>query len=84
MKIGDQVIKRSGKPFKSTFKTNTIKDIVINEQDPKKRQAATFIEDDSIVSLDMLKLAIQPQVVLQANKRWVWHGGIDGDVERDY
>lgn len=46
--IGKIVIKKSGCPFKSTFKKNTVKEVVkhpiLND-----RYAYTFIEDDSFV-----------------------------------
>lgn len=57
MNINDKVKKISGKPFKSTFKVNTIKSLSINEQDPKKNIGASFFEDDTIVSIDKLILA---------------------------
>lgn len=50
--IGTKVHKKSGKPFLSTYKVNTIKDII---DLPNKKingipvKAYTFIEDDSIV-----------------------------------
>ena len=50
--VGTRVTKKSGKPFKSLFKTNTIKGVI--EHPYKKRNgepvmAYTFYEDDSIV-----------------------------------
>ncbi len=50
---GKKVEKKSGKPFKSTLKSNTVKGIKINEQDPKKRMAYTFEEDNSIVNVEL-------------------------------
>ena len=47
-----KVIKKSGKPFKSGNKVNTVKGETINHQDPEKRIAYTFLEDDSIVNKD--------------------------------
>lgn len=51
--IGKKVEKRSGKPFKSTLKINTVKGTKINEQDPKRRMAYTFEEDDSVVNVEL-------------------------------
>jgi len=51
--IGLRVLKKSGKPFKSTFRLNTVKGVIVNEQDPKKRLAFTFLEDDSVVNVDL-------------------------------
>jgi hypothetical protein len=45
--IGQVVVKRSNKPFKSKSKENTIKGITTNEQ--TQRIAFTFEEDDSNV-----------------------------------
>jgi CRISPR/Cas system Type II protein with McrA/HNH and RuvC-like nuclease domain len=56
MNTNDKVRKLSGKPFKSQLKINTIKEITVNEQDPKKNLAAKFYEDNSVVSLNMLEL----------------------------
>jgi hypothetical protein len=53
-----EVIKKSGKPFKSGNKINTVTGETINLQDPKKRLAFTFLEDDSIVSCHQCKEAI--------------------------
>lgn len=53
--VGTKVYKISGNPFKSGAKIATITGVVINEQDPKKRQAYTFAEDDSIVNCELCK-----------------------------
>jgi hypothetical protein len=45
--IGTRVVKRSGRPFKSTFWINTIKGYTNNPQ--TGRPAYTFEEDDSNV-----------------------------------
>lgn len=45
--IGKQVYKKSGKPFKSTEKVNTVSGVTVNPNTNKK--AFTFDEDDSIV-----------------------------------
>lgn len=47
--IGKKVVKRSKRPFKSTFQTNTVKDVVEHEKLPGV-PAFTFEEDDSIVA----------------------------------
>ncbi len=54
--IGKKVVKKSGRPFKSTFQINTIKGVVINEQDPLKREAYTFNEDNSVVDCFLCKI----------------------------
>lgn len=54
--VGTKVIKKSGKPFKSGLKIGTVKTLTINDQDPKLKQAASFEEDESVVSIDKLKL----------------------------
>lgn len=53
--IGTKVYKISGNPFKSGFKVGTVTGVVTNEQDPKKRPAYTFEEDDSIVNCELCK-----------------------------
>jgi len=44
--IGKKVVKISGKPFKSSYKANTVKDVV---EHPLGKPAFSFEEDDSIV-----------------------------------
>lgn len=56
MNLGDRVVKKSGKPFKSTFKVGTIFSFVENPDDPKRRPAVTLKEDGTVVSLCQLKL----------------------------
>lgn len=51
--VGDKVIKKSGKPFKSKNKTNTIKSITINPY--SNQHAFTFNEDSSIVDIIQLE-----------------------------
>jgi len=46
-----KVSKISGKPFKSTFKVNTVKAVVDHPNLPGKK-AYTFEEDDSYVRVD--------------------------------
>lgn len=57
--IGTKVYKSSGKPFKSTFKINTIREIVEHpykkDKDGKGVPSYTFFEDDSIVEASMCK-----------------------------
>lgn len=57
--VGTQVVKFSGKPFKSGLKVATIKEIVespykVDKETGKPVVAYTFIEDDSIVSAYMV------------------------------
>ena len=56
--VGTRVKKLSGKPFKSTYKVNTVKSIVespykIDKTTGKGVLSYTFVEDDSIVSYKM-------------------------------
>ena len=51
-----QVKKKSGKPFKSGKKVNSVKGIVTNENDPQKRNAYIFYDDDSVVSTDICEI----------------------------
>jgi hypothetical protein len=51
---GEVVVKFSGKPFKSGSKTATVKGIIDHPIVPGK-QAYTFSEDDSFVSIEMCK-----------------------------
>lgn len=57
--IGTKVYKPSGKPFKSTFKVNTISGVVEHPYKKDKNGVGvpsyTFIEDDSIVEVAMCK-----------------------------
>lgn len=55
MVIDMKVCKKSGKPFKSGNKVNTVKSEVVNENDPKKRIAYSFYEDDSVVNKELCK-----------------------------
>lgn len=52
--IGKKVSKLSGRPFKSSFKSNTIKSII--EHPTLKTPAYTFEEDDSYVAIYDCKL----------------------------
>lgn len=51
-----KVRKKSGKPFKSMLKVNTAIGTIKNENDPNKRDAFIFKEDDSVVNVDMCEL----------------------------
>ena len=57
--IGRQVAKKSGKPFKSGNKINTVTDVIEVEVPYKnatiKRAAYKFAEDDSWVTVEMCK-----------------------------
>lgn len=51
-----QVKKKSDKPFKSGKKVNSVKGIVTNENDPQKRNAYIFYDDDSVVNTDICEI----------------------------
>ena len=51
-----QVKKKSGKPFKSGKKVNSVKGIVTNENDSQKRNAYIFYDDDSVVNTDICEI----------------------------
>ncbi len=51
-----KVKKKSGKPFKSMLKINTAIGIAKNENDPNKKDAFIFKEDDSVVNVDMCEI----------------------------
>lgn len=51
-----KVKKKSGKPFKSMLKVNTAIGAVKNENDPNKKDAFIFKEDDSVVNVDMCEI----------------------------
>jgi hypothetical protein len=55
IKIGDIVIKKSGKPFKSGNREEIIKGFAINEQDPKRKNSIV-LSDDSVCNIDMIKI----------------------------
>lgn len=50
MNIGDRVRKKSGRPFKSRLKVNTVREVVVNVHTNKR--AFAFVEDDSAVNCD--------------------------------
>ena len=51
--IGNKVVKKSGNPFKSTFKVGTIREFVVNPYSGK--DAVVIDEDGSVVDKFMLK-----------------------------
>ena len=51
-----QVKKKAGKPFKSDKKVNSVKEIVTNENDPQKRNAYIFYDDDSVVNTEICEI----------------------------
>lgn len=53
--VGKKVAKHSGKPFKSTFKVNTVRG-VIDHPERVGHKAYTFYEDTSYVSVDLCYL----------------------------
>ena len=53
--IGKSVVKKSGKPFKSGSKVNTVKGLVENPH--TGLEAFSFKEDDSIVDIRQCELA---------------------------
>jgi hypothetical protein len=55
-KIGDIVCKPSNKPFKSTFKVNTVKGFILNPH--TKKLSLTFKEDDSNVEAFCCSVAL--------------------------
>lgn len=55
MQSNDKVTKKSGKPFKSRLKCNTLKDKTVNPN--TQRVAWTFVEDESVV--DEVKLVVE-------------------------
>lgn len=60
--IGTKVYKPSGKPFKSTFKVNTISGVVEHPYKKDKNGVGvpsyTFIEDDSIVEAKCVRIIL--------------------------
>lgn len=51
-----KVKKKSGKPFKSGLKVNTVVNTIVNKKDPKRRVAYIFKEDNSIVNCDLCNI----------------------------
>ena len=51
-----KVKKKSGKPFKSGLKVNTVVSTIVNKKDPKRRVAYIFKEDNSIVNCDLCNI----------------------------
>ncbi len=52
--VGQTVVKKSGKPFKSGQKTATVKSVTINPNCNKL--AFDFYEDDSVVNCEICRL----------------------------
>lgn len=50
-----KVEKKSGKPFKSGNKVNTVKSFKVNPDDPQGRIGFIFYEDDSCVNTELCK-----------------------------
>ena len=53
--VGKRVEKKSGKPFKSRLKINTVKAVVEHPLKPGGGLAFTFVEDDSVVTASLCK-----------------------------
>ena len=53
LNVGDRVIKKSGKPFKSGLKVGTIKDFTKNPH--SGHDAVVMEEDGTIVNIQMIK-----------------------------
>ena len=72
--IGRRVQKRGrGKPFKSTFKINTVKGIVDHPYRPG-RPAFLFFEDDSFVSCETCELVQDTEPVPCSHGTMMVHG----------
>lgn len=56
--VGKQIVKHSGKPFKSTFKVGVVKDIMVN---PYSNKIAFLMDDESLVDCHQCKLH-EPQI----------------------
>lgn len=54
--VGKKVRKKSGKPFKSTYKVNTVKGVIAHPI--LGREAYVFEEDDSYVSAELCELVL--------------------------
>lgn len=52
-RVGQQIVKRSGKPFKSGDKIGTIAALCCNLQHPRRVLAYVMKEDESIVNVDI-------------------------------
>lgn len=66
-----RVAKKSLKPFKSGMIINTVKGTCVNEDDPKRRMAYVFEEDNSIVNVDIcieIPKLIEQAVILNQGK----------------
>lgn len=68
--IGQTVIKKSLKPFKSGKIAEVIKDFGVNELDPKKRECAIF-EDGSNCNLDRLEHPIERKLIKISSYKYI-------------
>jgi len=68
LKVGDKIAKRSGKPFKSGRKVNTIKEFVVHPQ--TGQPGITFEEDDSIMVEAGCRPATEAELALNY-RHWV-------------
>jgi hypothetical protein len=57
IRVGDKVIKKSRKPFKSGEKVATVKNVTVNPY--TNRTAFSFIEDESVVDAHQCKKATE-------------------------
>lgn len=57
--LNKKVIKKSGKPFKSTLKSNTVKEITVNPE--TNNICFAFFEDDSLVDSHQCILLEKPK-----------------------
>jgi len=67
IRVGDKVIKKSRKPFKSGDKVGTVKNITVNPY--TNRTAFSFIEDNSIVDAHQCMKATNSIIKLQEIQR---------------
>jgi len=63
---GTKVVKKSKKPFKSSLKVNTVKDITLNPH--TQNPAFSFVEDDSIVDIRTVRDATPEEVASSAQQ----------------
>lgn len=67
IRVGDTVIKKSRKPFKSGEKVATVKAVTVNPH--TNRTAFSFIEDDSIVDAHQCQKATESLLKLTALRK---------------
>ena len=70
-KVGNFVIKKSRRPFKSTRQIEQILEIGINPNDPNRRDCAIFA-DESVCNLDMLELFEQHKTLKPYSEFYSW------------